>query len=829
MSIEPVKQEAMRIEKFIRKEMLIPFFLLFISVGVAQEKLTYQQPSEEILELVNAPLAPTVRITDDGAHMLLLYRDAYKSIRELSEPELRLAGLRINPKTNIGSRTNYYNNIQIKSPRNKDAIQVAGLPDNPRLANFSFSPDQSKVAVTNTTSNGVEVWVLDLTSAKVTKVTEANVNANLGDVINWFKDGQSLLIKMIPSSRKGLIDVTEAVPEGPTISTNDGKKAQNRTYQDLLKNPNDEFNFEQLAISELYKVNLDGTKTAWKAPAMYRNISFSPDGTYVMVVSIDKPFSYLVTYRRFPSTTTIYKQNGELVSTLLKVPLIEDLPKGFMAERKGMREINWRSDKAATLTYVEALDEGDPEIEVPFRDEVFNLEAPFTGKGTSILKMINRFNSIQWGTDNVAIAYDYWWNTRNTKTYIFNPSNREETPKLWNDRNYQDVYSDPGEFVMKRNENGSYVLSLDKNSNAFLLGDGFSEKGQFPFVDQLNLVNLDKRRLYESKLTDQKETLLNYDVAKDELLVRVESKSDYPNYFYKSVKKRKGAQQLTFFENPFKSIQDVHKEVITYTREDGLELSGTLYLPVGYDMNAKEKKPMILWAYPREYKDKNSASQNTKNPNQFTYPRWGSPVYWVTKGYVVLDGAAFPIIGEEDEQPNDSFRKQLVANAKAAIDAVDALGYIDRDRVAVGGHSYGAFMVANLLSHSNLFAAGIARSGAYNRTLTPFGFQSEERNYWESPEVYYTMSPFMHADKMKTPLLLVHGVADNNSGTYPMQSERYFNALKGLGATVRLVMLPKESHGYRAKESILHLLWEQDQWLEKYVMNKPKSPEDGTK
>ncbi len=268
--------------------------------------------------------------------------------------------------------------------------------------------------------------------------------------------------------------------------------------------------------------------------------------------------------------------------------------------------------------------------------------------------------------------------------------------------------------------------------------------------------------------------------------------------------------------------------MITYTREDGLELSGTLYLPVGYDRGSGEKMPMILWAYPREYKDKNSASQNTQNPNEFTYPYWGSPVYWVTKGYVVLDDAAFPIIGEGEEQPNDTFRDQLVANAKAAIDAVDAMGYIDPSRVAVGGHSYGAFMVANLLSHSDLFAAGIARSGAYNRTLTPFGFQSEERNYWEAPEVYYTMSPFMHAEKMKTPLLLVHGVADNNSGTYPMQSERYFNALKGLGATVRLVMLPKESHGYRAKESILHLLWEQDQWLEKYVKNKTTDSEAGS-
>ncbi|NNE02781.1 MAG: S9 family peptidase, partial [Eudoraea sp.] len=394
----------MRIRKSNWKLAFTPFFLLFICIGLAQEKLNYQQPSEEILELVNAPLAPSVRITDDGAYMLLLYRDAYKSIRELSEPELRLAGLRINPKTNIGSRTNYYNNIQIKTPGSEEAIQVKGLPDTPRLANFSFSPDQSKVAVTNTTSNGVEVWVLDLKTAKATKVTEANVNANLGDVINWFKDGQSLLIKMLPASRKGLIDVAEAIPEGPTVSTNDGKKAQNRTYQDLLKNPNDEFNFEQLAISELYKVGLDGTKTAWKTPAMYRSISFSPDGKYVMVVAIDKPFSYLVTYRRFPSTTSIYTQSGDLVSTLLQVPLIEDLPKGFMAERKGMREIRWRSDKGSTLTYVEALDEGDPEIKVPFRDEVFNLEAPFTGKGTSIVKTINRFNSIQWGTDDLAIA-----------------------------------------------------------------------------------------------------------------------------------------------------------------------------------------------------------------------------------------------------------------------------------------------------------------------------------------------------------------------------------------------------------------------------------------
>lgn len=803
-----------------KKQLLFFLGLFILSFGHSQEKLTYQQPPEEILELVNAPMAPSVLITDDGKHMLLLYRDYYKTIAELSETELRLAGLRINPKTNIGSRTNYYNNIKLKNIGKDGEVQVDGLPENPRLANFNWSPDQTKMAFTHTTSEGVEVMVLDLETAKATTLTEANVNANMRDVINWFKDGKSLLVKMLPSDRKPLIDASETVPEGPTISTNDGKKAQNRTYQDLLKNPNDEFNFEQLARSELYKVNLDGSKTKWKETGMYTSISFSPDGNYVMAVTLDKPFSYLVPYYRFPNTTNIYGKDGRLVKKILEVPLIEDLPQGFMAERTGMRDLSWRNDKAATLTYVEALDGGDPENEVPYRDEIFELEAPFDGKARSILKTKNRFSYIQWGNDNIAIAHDRWWNNRNTKTYLFDPSQPGKEPKIISDRNYQDVYSDPGNFITKRNENGSWVLSLDRNNNAYLIGDGYTEEGQFPFVEKMDLGTLKKTRLYTSKMEGKLERLIEYDPQKDQLLVRIESPSEYPNYYYKSIIKRKGPMQLTSFENPYKSIQNVHKEVITYKRDDGLELTGTLYLPVGYDMEKKEKKPMILWAYPREFKDKNSASQNTQNPNEFTYPYWGSPIYWVTKGYVVLDDASFPIIGEGEEQPNDTFRSQLVANAKAAIDAVDGLGYIDRDRVAVGGHSYGAFMVANLLSHSDLFAAGIARSGAYNRTLTPFGFQSEERNYWEAPEVYYTMSPFMHADKMKTPLLLIHGEADNNSGTYPMQSERYFNALKGLGATVRLVMLPKESHGYRGKESILHLLWEQDQWLENYVKQK---------
>ena len=793
--------------------------LIILARIIAQENLNYQQPPNEILNLVDVKLPPRVLMDENKKYMVCIYRDAFKTIKELSEKEMRLAGLRINPKTNIGSRTNYYKDIKIANLRRKKTVlrRVRGLPTEPRLANFIWSPDQTSIAFTNTTFHGVELWVLNVSGGVVKKLTDANVNANLGDAVNWYQDGKSLLVKLVPGNREEIIDSENVIPIGPRISSNDGKKAQNRTYQDLLKNRIDEHNFEQLVLSEIYKVNLYGKKTLWQESDMYRNISFSPNGEFVMVTKIQKPFSYLVPYSRFPSKTIIYTKSGDTVRTLVEVPLIEDLPKGFMAVRKGKRNFSWRNDKPSSVYYSIALDEGDPENKASFRDEIFQLDAPFQGAPLSLIKTENRYYKILWCNDSVAVANDYWWNNRNTKSYLFNPLNPSDEPQIISDRNYQDRYSDPGDFVESRNQYGRYVLAL-KNGKIFFLGDGFTEQGQFPFLDQLNINTLEKKRLYESEYTDRMETLQRYDIGKDELLVRIQSPTDYPNYYFRYLDKNK-LDQITQFDNPFKGLQNVYKDVIKYKREDGLDLSATLYLPADYNQNIKEKLPMIMWAYPREFKDRSSASQTTQNPNKFTYPYWGSPIYWLTKGYAILDNVSFPILGIEDNEPNDDFRNQLVANAKAAIDAVDSMGFINKERVAIGGHSYGAFMVANLLSHSNLFAAGIARSGAYNRTLTPFGFQSEERNYWEAPEIYYQMSPFMHADKIKTPILLIHGEADNNSGTYPLQSERYFNALKGLGVTTRLVILPKESHGYRAKESILHLLWEQDQWLEKYIKN----------
>lgn len=800
--------------------MKIKFSLLFLLVGLAgfaQEELTYQKPSKEILDLADYERAPSVSMDTKKEYMLLSYRNTYKTLDELNQEELRLGGLRINPITNISSTVTYINNIKVRKIKDRNEVQVTGLPQNAKISNIAWSPDEKKIAFTHTTATGVELYVLDIASAKATKLTDANLNANMGSPFSWYRDNQSLLVKMLPKNRPALIDAKKDLPKGPTVSSSDGTKSSNRTYQDLLKNKTDETNFETLVMSELYKLDLNGKTTLYKGADLYAGEGFSPDGNYLLITTIKKPFSYIVPLSRFPMTATVYDLSGKEVKVVNEIALSEVMPKGFMATRTGKRSMGWRSDLPATLSYVEALDGGDPANKVDFRDEIFLWNAPFTSNPTSLAKTAQRFAGIVWGNNTTAILYDQWYDTRNEKTYLINPSDPAQAPKVIFDRNSQDIYADPGSFETVKNQYGRQVLALE-NDNAFLIGEGHTKEGQFPFIDEFNMKTLKPKRLYQSTYKDKKESIFSIeDFKKGDVLVQLQSKSDYPNYYFRNIKKKNQLTQITDFKNPFESIKNVHKEVIKYKRKDGVALSGTLYLPAGYDMNKKEKLPLLIWAYPEEYKDKNSAGQSAQNPNDFTFPYYGSFVYWVTKGYVVLDDASFPIIGEGTTEPNDTFIPQLVANAEAAIDAVDKLGYINRKKVAVGGHSYGAFMTANLLTHSNLFACGIARSGAYNRTLTPFGFQSEQRNYWEATDVYNTMSPFMNAEKMKTPMLLVHGDADNNPGTFTLQTERYFQALKGLGAPVRMVLLPKESHGYAAKENILHLLWEQDKFLEKYL------------
>lgn len=801
------------------------FFMLGLSAPTfGQEKLDYQKPPKEILEVADYERAPIPKMDSKLTKMVLNHYNTYDTLEDLAMPELRLAGLRINPITRIESTMSYYNNLTFKDFKSREEKQIQGLPSHARIAYLTWSPDETQLAFTNTTEKGVELWVADMTTLQAKCLTKDNLNATIGRPYTWTKDGKGFIVYIRPTDSPELISNSEVLPKGPIVSISEvGKQSPNRTYQDLLQNPTDEKNFETLVNSELYYIDLEGKATLWAGKDLYTDFSFSPDGEYVLVATFTRPYSYVVPAYRFPTKTVVLTKEGKLVKEINHKPLIESMPKGFMSTYTGKRSIYWRADEPATLYWAEAQDKGDAANQVEYRDFIYQLRAPFDGEPSFLAKTINRYAGITWGDKNTAIVYDQWFDTRNQKTYLIDPSNPEKEAEILFDYNYQDKYKNPGDFDTERNQYDRYVLRM-KAGKAYLVGDGFRPDGQFPFVDEYNFKTKKANRIFESKYTDKSLDISRViDPVRGEYLVRLQSQTEYPNYYIYNAKKRIAPIPVTFFKNPFEKLAGVYKEVIQYKRKDGVPLSGTLYLPADYDRTAKtEKLPMFMWAYPTEYKDIASAGQVTTNPNKFIQPYKTSPIYWVLRGYAVLDDAAFPIVGEGNEEPNDTFIEQLVANAEAAIDAVDKLGYIDRDKVAVGGHSYGAFMTANLLSHCNLFAAGIARSGAYNRTLTPFGFQYEQRTYWDVPEVYNTMSPFMHVDQMKTPLLLIHGANDNNTGTHTMQSERYFNALKGFGAPTRLVLLPFESHSYKAKESIFHMLWEQDEWLDKYVKNRKK-------
>lgn len=781
-------------------------------------ELGYQTPPQEIASMIEAPQTPAVMVDSKGSTMLLLDRSGYPSIEEVSQPELRIAGLRINPATNGGSRQSYYSGIKVKDISSGQEYALEGLPENARISAVNWSPNEEYIAFTNTKDDGIELWIASLQERRARPLTAAKLNdAYYGRPFAWQPDSKGLLYKSIADNR-GEKPESKHAPEGPIVQENTGGVAPSRTYQDLLKNRKDEALFDYYLTAQLKAIDLDGNSHNIGEPRLLRSFELSPNGEYILAEYIRRPYSYLVPSYRFPYSVEVWNQQGNTLTTIAEIPLMEKVPIARDAVPSGRRSVSWRSNAPAELYWAEALDAGDPKNKVEHRDAVYILAAPFAAAPKELVKTKNRYSGTAWMENNQAMVYERWWEDRKERRLLVNPDKPAAEPVVLIDRSYEDVYNDPGNPVYTKNKWGQSVVLVEGN-NIFLIGEGASPEGNRPFLNSFNLKNKRTKQLWRSEAPYYERPVDILNPKKGQILTRRESVDDVPNYFIRQIKNGK-LEQITNFPHPYPQLQGVQKELVSYEREDGLKLSATLYLPQGFKEGESEPLPLLLWAYPREYKSAKAAGQVKRSPYQFTRVYYGSPIFWVTQGYAVLDGAEMPIVGEGEEEPNDSFRKQLVTNASAALDYLTERKVIDPNRAAVGGHSYGAFMTANLLAHSDLFAAGIARSGAYNRTLTPFGFQNEQRTYWEAPEIYNTMSPFMHADKVNEPLLLIHGEADNNSGTFPIQSERYYNALKGHGATARLVFLPAESHGYQAKESIMHMLWEMDRWLEMYVKNK---------
>jgi dipeptidyl aminopeptidase/acylaminoacyl peptidase len=804
------------------KNLLCIVLILSGFAVIAQESITYQRPPDDIAKLIEAPLTPGVTTSHDNAWMVMLERSDFPTIEELSRPELRIAGLRINPENFGPSRPNYFIGIKAKKIAENKEYEIKNLPAKPLISNVSFSPDSKRMAFLQNNSDKIELWVVDLTTMVASKITERKINIVVGGGYSWLSDSQNLLFQAVPANLTKVPEKSR-VPVGPVIEENLGKKAPNRTYQDLLKSPHDEALFEYFATTDLVLKNVGGAEKIL-GTSIFTSASPSPDAKMIMTRSLHRPFSYLVPFNRFPQLVKVIDLDGKVIKEVIDIPLTDNIPNGFNAVQTGPRNHAWRADKPSTLYWVEAQDGGDPKTKVDIRDKVYELAAPFEGVATELISLPLRYSGIVWANDKLAWVYEFWWTDRKERVYQLDPTSKAK--KVIVERSTEDVYNDPGNVLTAPNQYGRYVMLVTKDNQVFLTGDGASAEGDMPFLDRMDLTTGKKTRLWRCEAPYYEYVVDLIDPKKGTFITSRESQTENSNYYLRTTGSTKMVQ-LTNFPHPYPQLKEVKKQVLKYKRADGVDLTADLYLPPGYK---KEDGPLptFFWAYPEEFKSKANAGQVKGSQYTFTRIGSGSPIFWITRGYAILNNATVPIVGEGNEEPNDTYVEQLVSSAKAAIDYAVAMGVTDPNRVAAGGHSYGAFMTGNLLAHSDLFKAGIARSGAYNRTLTPFGFQSEERTYWEAPKVYFDMSPFSFADKIREPILFIHGEADNNSGTFPIQTERFYNAIKGHGGTARFVLLPYESHGYRAKESILHMLWEMDRWLEKYVKQTADTKVNGS-
>jgi dipeptidyl aminopeptidase/acylaminoacyl peptidase len=792
--------------------------LVMISLqSMAQEATAYQLPPKQIADLLLAPPTPSISVDGKAKHMLIMERPSYPLVEELGQAEFKIAGLRLNPNNFSPTRQSYIKGLTIKEVATGKVLAVKGLPASIAALNPIWNPSENKIAFYNVSENAVDVYVVDLATLTCQKINKTAANLILGGGLVWHDDA-TLLYKVNVNKASDLAK-RPVTPKGPTIQENLGKAAPSVTYQDLIKSPYDEYVFEFLAKSQLVK-NKSGVETKLGAPALMSSFSISPDKNYILTRTLNKPFSYLVTAGGFASSMQVLDKSGALVKKIAELPSSEGTASGYDNVQNAPRRFEWKDDEAATIVYAMPLDSGLIKKAVPFHDAVMAVSAPFTEAPRELFKTAARFSNITWGNESLALVTEVLRTKQRYKVSIYN-SKAGSLTTLY-ERSLTDAYSNLGNPVTQKNKFGKSVIATVNNGRSVLMNNttGASDKGDLPYLSIYNLDTKANEIIWRSKEDCFEYVVEVLDASALKIITRRETEKDVPNYYLKSLQANSSVA-ITNFSNPYASMEGVSKQKIKYKRADGVDLTGDLYLPKGYNKEKDGPLPTLLWAYPREFTSAADASQVRGNQHKFTLLSWGSPVFYVTQGYAILDNAEMPIVATSpDKKPNDDFVNQLILNANAAIDKLVSMGVSDRNKMAVGGHSYGAFMTANLLAHSNLFKAGIARSGAYNRTLTPFGFQNEDRTFWQAPQLYLDMSPFAHANKIKTPILLTHGEMDDNTGTFPINSERLYAAIKGHGGTVRFVYMPYEAHGYRGKENVLHLLYEQGRWLDKYLKGK---------
>ncbi|MFN2460687.1 MAG: prolyl oligopeptidase family serine peptidase [Candidatus Velthaea sp.] len=792
---------------------LVAALLCSLSPAGAQDQ-SYRLPPKPIQDVLRAPALPVVLVSPARDTVAVATPLRYPPIADLAQPMLRLAGLRIDPRTNGIHHAPAYTTLTLERVSDGAMLPVR-LPPSARVTSLRFSPDGKRFALGNATTAGIDLYVGSSATGAVRRVEGVKLNGLFGDPVAWMPDGTHLVARVL--DRRGPAPPEPVVPPGPVIQETSGKAGTIVTYEDLLENPHDEDLFAYYSTSRLALVDTaHAAAAAFGERAMYTRVSPAPSGGYLLVERVHRPFSYLFPFERFPRETAVITAGGANVLTLVDRPLQDALREDSVPP--GPRNVEWKPNFAATLSWMESVGTGAAGANGDARpgDRILVRDLVAKTAAAEIARTATRAVDLTWfAGDDRALVRENDRRTRLSRISLIDARTPGALTLLGKPLREGDRYNDPGQPVTTLARNGQPVV-VHNGDVVYLRGAGYGPDGRRPFLDRYNVSDGTSTRLFRSALDPLDTVLAASDDDGKTLLLQRQSPVLPPNVY---VHTASGDRALTHFTDPTPQLQAVQRRVVTYKRPDGIDLSFTLYLPPGYKEGTR--LPTFLWAYPAEFNDAGVASQNTNTTQTFQTIGGPSEIYMVLAGYAVLDNASIPILGDDPRTVNDTYLEQLVAGAKAAIDKAVEIGVTDPDRVGVGGHSYGAFMTMNLLAHSRLFRAGIARSGAYNRTLTPFGFQNERRTYWEATDLYTKMSPFSFANKIADPVLMIHGMKDDNTGTFPIQSERMYAALKGNGATARLVMLPAEAHGYLGRESIGDVLAEMVAWLDRFVKNAP--------
>ncbi|MDU9048306.1 MAG: prolyl oligopeptidase family serine peptidase [Candidatus Electrothrix sp. Rat3] len=787
----------------------------------------WKSPPENFLKVLHAPRLPQSWISPPGKYLLLGDPVPYPPLTELSAPMYKLAGIRVNPVLN-----GYHGQHGYTSPRlvnvDDEKIVPLDLPEKSEVYAVKWTVDGQRFALVVGHSNHIGLWVGSV-DGKIKKTKDIAINPLLGLSASWLPDQKRLLVRRIPPSR-GPVPPPPAIPAGPKTFTSQGETARS-TYEarNLLETKYDESLFEYYATSELVVIDpvTEQIQVIGK-PDFYTTAQFSPDGKYLLIKRLVGPWSHEVAYRRFASKIELWDNKGKFIAQIASLPLADQVP--VHGVRTGPRAISWRPTAHHSIFWIEALDGGDPVAKVPHRDRLMRLEAPFTSKPQEVFLAEHRIQPWRstWGAEKGTLMITQRERIRRRR-YVWLLDVDNDTARLWFDLDEKDRYDNPGSPLLRPLPNGRWVLH-QKGNAIYFRGKGATDQGDRPFLDLKDMDTGKVERLFRCT-PDSYEQFIAFSGNEDHFILHSESATDVPNYYRASLGKKITAIDgeasrllsrvpITHFQDPIPELRGIKKQIVRYTRKDGVPLSFKLYLPPNYKEGTA--LPTVLHAYPREYSNANIAGQVRGSAQRFMRLYGYSSLFFLLDGYAVLHQTAMPMIGDP-ETVYDSFVPQLVADAEAAVAKAVEMGITDPHRIGVIGHSHGGLMVANLLAHTDLFQAGIARSGSYNKTNQPFGFQSERRSLFEAQKVYLDVSPLFFAHQIKEPILLIHGNDDSNPGTLTFQSEVFFEAIRGSEGTAKLVLLPFEDHGYRAKESIEHVLWEQLQWFEKYVKNAPKS------